>query len=89
MSDEIRRFEQAKDGIFSIVEAIKKRADIDHRHVGNVLFGYGVMFPDIEFVSSGIEDEQWQVFDSRDGDDVKQFIKRLADGAKLYLKSCY
>lgn len=75
-------FEQAKDGIFSIVEAIKKRADIDHRHVGNVLFGYGVMFPDIEFVSSGIEDEQWQVFDSRDGDDVKQFIKRLADGAK-------
>lgn len=75
-------FEQAKDGIFSIVEAIKNRTDIDHRYVGNMLFGYGVMFPDIEFNSSGVEESQWQVFDSRDGSNVKQFIKRLSDGAK-------
>jgi len=82
-------FEQAKDGIFSIVEAMKKRVDIDHRHVPNVLFGYGVMFPDIEYTSSGIDEEQWQVFDSRDGSDVKQFIKRLADGAKGKWESLY
>ena len=75
-------FEQAREGIFSIVDAIKKRADIEHRHIGNILFGYGVMFPDIEFTSSGIEEEQWQVFDARDGSNVKQFIKRLFDGAK-------
>lgn len=82
-------FEQAKDGIFSIVEAIKSRADIDHRHVGNMLFGYGVMFPDIEFTSSGVEEEQWQVFDSRDGSNVKQFIKRLSDGAKAKWETHY
>lgn len=75
-------FEQAKDGIFSIVDAMKKRVDIEHHHIPNVLFGYGVMFPDIEYASSGIDEEQWQVFDSRDGSNVKQFIKRLAEGVK-------
>lgn len=82
-------FDQAKDGIFSIVDAMKKRIDIEHRHIGNVLFGYGVMFPDIEFTSAGIEEEQWQVFDSRDGTNVKQFIKRLSDGTKSKWESHY
>ena len=27
-------FDQARDGIFSIVEAIKKRLDADHQHIG-------------------------------------------------------
>ena len=82
-------FEQAKDGIFSIVDAIKKRVDIDHRHIGNMLFGYGVMFPDIEFTSSGVEEDQWQVFDARDGSNVKQFIKRLSDGSKAKWEDHY
>lgn len=74
-------FEQARDGIFSIMEAVKQRVDSEHRYIGNLMFGYGVMFPDVEFTASGIEEEQWQVFDSRDGQDVKRFIKRLAEGA--------
>lgn len=74
-------FEQAKDGIFSIVAAIKKRLDDGHRHVSGVLFGYGVMFPDIEYTSSGIEEEQWQIFDKIDGNNVKAFIERLSQGA--------
>ena len=82
-------FDQARDGIFSIVDAVKKRIDIEHRHIGNVLFGYGVMFPDIEFTSTGIEEEQWQVFDSRDGANVKQFVNRLSDGAKTKWESHY
>ncbi len=82
-------FDQARDGIFSIVDAMKKRIDIEHRHIENVLFGYGVMFPDIEFTSTGIEEEQWQVFDSRDGVNVKQFIKRLSDGTKAKWESHY
>lgn len=82
-------FDQARDGIFSIVDAMKKRIDIEHRHIENVLFGYGVMFPDIEFTSTGIEEEQWQVFDSCDGANVKQFIKRLSDGAKAKWESHY
>lgn len=82
-------FEQAKDGIFSIVDAMKKRVDIEHHHIPNVLFGYGVMFPDIEYTSSGIDEEQWQVFDFRDGSNVKQFIKRLAEGVKSKWEALY
>lgn len=82
-------FEQARDGIFSIAEAIKHRADFEHQHVGNLLFSYGVMFPDIEFFSSGVEEEQWQVFDQRDGENVKRFIKRLSEGAKEKWESHY
>lgn len=82
-------FEQAKDGIFSIVDAIKQRIDIEHIHIRNILFGYGVMFPDIEFTSAGIEEEQWQIFDSRDGANVKQFITRLSNGAREKWESHY
>ena len=82
-------FEQAKDGIYSIMDAIKKRIDHEHRNIPNVLFGYGVMFPDIEYTTSGIDEEQWQVFDARDGCDVKQFIKRLADNTKVAWESHY
>lgn len=82
-------FEQAKDGIFSIIEAIKKRTGSEHCHVGNVLFGYGVMFPDIEFAASDIEEAQWQVFDSRDGKNVQQFIRRLSVGARTKWEALY
>ena len=82
-------FEQAKDGIYSIVDAMKKRVDIEHRNIPNVLFGYGVMFPDIEYNSSGIDEEQWQVFDARDGSNVRQFIKRLADNTKANWEAHY
>ena len=82
-------FDQARDGVFSIVDAIKKRLDYEHEHINNVLFGYGVMFPDIEFSSAGIEEEQWQVFDSRDGEHVKQFICRLHNGAKAKWETHY
>lgn len=82
-------FDQARDGIFSIVDSIKSRLDIAHLHIGKVLFGYGVMFPDIEFTCTGIDEEQWQVFDTRDGNMVAQFIKRLSDGVKAKWESHY
>ena len=82
-------FEQAKDGIFSIVDAMKKRVDMEHYRVTKVLFGYGVMFPDIEYTASGIDEEQWQIFDSRDGTNVKQFIMRLAEGVKTKWETVY
>ncbi len=82
-------FEQARDGIFSIVKAMKERVDMEHDRVTKVLFGYGVMFPDIEYTSSGIDEEQWQIFDSRDGTNVKQFIMRLAEGVKTRWETVY
>lgn len=82
-------FDQAKDGVFSIVSALKKRLDSNHRYLSNVFFGYGVMLPDIEYAGSGIDEEQWQTFDSRDGHNVKDFIQRLAAGARTKWESVY
>lgn len=82
-------FEQAKDGIFSIVAAMRKRLDDAHRYISGVLFGYGVMLPDVEYHTSGIDEEQWQVFDSRDGSDVRSFIERLSVGATERLEALY
>lgn len=82
-------FEQAKDSIYSIIDAIKKRIDREHYDISNVFFGYGVMFPDIEYTSSGIDEEQWQIFDARDGNNVRQFIKRLADNTKAAWEALY
>ena len=40
------------------------------------------MFPDIEYYASGIDEEQWQIFDSNDGNNVRDFIIRLFTEAK-------
>jgi superfamily I DNA/RNA helicase len=45
-------------------------------------FSFGVMFPGIEYSASGIDEEQWQVFDCNDGKNIRDFIIRLFTGAK-------
>lgn len=82
-------FDQARDGIFSVIAAMKKKLDISHKHIESVFYGYGVMFPDIEYTASGVDDEQWQVFDARDGDNIRSFIERLCIGAKRKWEATY
>lgn len=82
-------FDQAKDGVFSIMSALKKRLNSGHRYLSNVFFDFGVMFPDIEYEALGIDEEQWQIFDSRDGNHVKGFIERLAEGARRKWENVY
>ncbi|MHC1745632.1 MAG: DNA/RNA helicase domain-containing protein [Negativicutes bacterium] len=74
-------FDQARDGIFSIIESLKGKLDCSHSHLKNVLYGIGVMFPDIEYSTVGVDEEQWQVFDSNDGSKVGEFVRRIAVGA--------
>ena len=69
-------FEQANEGMFSLMEAIKLKYGSQHRY-SRLLFGTGVMFPDIVFDDVGTDGEQWQVFDSRNLS-VSQYIKKLA-----------
>jgi len=75
-------FDQARDGVFSIIDTLKTRLDGMHQHLKSVFFGYGVMFPDIEYTADGIDEAQWQVFDSLDDKNVKSYIQRLAQGSK-------
>lgn len=75
-------FDQAWEGIYSIRTAIDTKIDNNHQHLRNIIFGVGVMFPDIEYRSIGVDEEQWQVFDINDGKNVKQYIERLAAGSR-------
>lgn len=74
-------FDQAWEGIYSIRTAIREKLDQSHQYLKNVFFGIGVMFPDVSYSSTGIDEEQWQVFDCNDGNNVKGFIKRIANGS--------
>ena len=70
-------FEQANEGMFSLIDAIKAKYGAQNK-LSKLLFGTGVMFPDIEFTDVGTDGQQWQVFDSRNGKDVGKYIKKLA-----------
>ena len=82
-------FDQARDGIFSIVNDIKNKLDSAHKYLKNIFFGIGVMFPDIEYITVGCDEEQWQVFDCNDGNNVYDYILRLFKGACNKWKTLY
>lgn len=75
-------FDQAWDGIFSVVGALKSKLDASHSHLADVFFGIGVMFPDISYNAVGCDEEQWQVFDCNDLNRVGDFIRRIFEGSK-------
>ena len=74
-------FAQANEGMFSLIDAVKEKYGPNHR-LSNLLYGTGVMFPDIEFQVDGTEGEQWQVFDARDNRTVSEYIRKLAQNTK-------
>ncbi len=71
-------FDQAWDGVHSIVRDIQLKLDNNHRYLSRLFYGIGVMFPDIEYTAFGSDEQQWQVFDKNDKTDVCGFIKRLS-----------
>lgn len=74
-------FDQAWEGIYSIKSSIATKLDEKHVYLKDIIFGIGVMFPDIEYSLVGIDEDQSQVFDIHDGKDVVGFIERIANGA--------
>jgi len=82
-------FDQAWDGVFSIIADIKKKLDDSHRYLENVFFGIGVMFPDVEYETVGCDEAQWQVFDCNDERSVRKYIQRLFDGASKRWEELY
>lgn len=82
-------FDQAKEGIFNLIANLKEKIDPPHSHLQTVFFSYGVMFPDIEYTAAGPDENQWQVFDIRDGNRVKEFISRIFVAAKNRWESIY
>ncbi len=71
-------FDQARDGIFSVMDALRTRRTLDNHPLENLLYGYGVMFPDIEFKSEYFEEDRYQIFDVNNKSDLNSFIVNLA-----------
>ena len=82
-------FEQACEGVFGIVDNVKAKLDTEHQHLKNIFFSYGVMFPDISYTADGITEQQWQIFDERDGENLEVYIKKLFNGSMNRWKDVY
>ena len=70
-------FLQARDGMFSLQEIVRERCEDGDRLAG-LVYGYGVMFPDIEWDHADPEHESWQIYDRSFRAPVSGFIKGLA-----------
>ena len=81
-------FEQASDCIFSIMKLLKKSFG-DKSKISNLLFGYGVMMPDIVFNYESPEFDKQQVFDIRNGANVGKFILNLHRYSRDKFSSTY
>jgi len=73
-------FEQARDAMYSLRNYVTKNNG--NINVPSILFGYGVMFPDIEFDDSSCEFSRAQVFD-RNTHNLRDYIFQLSE----YFKS--
>lgn len=82
-------FDQAWNGIYSIINSLPEKLDIRHKRLKRIFFGIGVMFPDVTYDSVGIDEAQWQVFDCNDGKKVKEFVERIAEGSKVGWETQY
>src|SRR5262249_52365692 len=70
-------FDQASSAMFSIEQAIRLHFREDS--VSRVLFGYGVIFPDVSFDAVGCEGDPAQVYDARDRHrSFTAYVERLA-----------
>lgn len=81
-------FEQASAGMFSIIDALKKKYG-NESNISKILYGYGVMFPDIIYDDDSIDINKWQIFDKNDNNNVKSYVKRLSKNYSKQLTEKY
>lgn len=71
-------FEQASGAMFSLERDLRNKFGKDHR-IGRLLFGYGVLFPDVVFDDYGTEGDRAIVYDARDRSaPFTAFVDRIA-----------
>jgi hypothetical protein len=81
-------FDQARECMFSLIKAIKSKFGEDS-HLGRLVYGYGVMFPHINYGPNGPGEEWWQIYD-RDSRraPVSDYIKRLSRQTIKKVRNC-
>lgn len=69
-------FEQASSGMYSLKSDLESKLGQNHGYI----FGYGVLFPDIEFKEVSPEWDKEIVYDVRDlSNPISKYIERLSD----------
>ncbi len=81
-------FEQSRDGMFSLIEMIKKHFGVQSK-LWRLIYGFGVMFPHINFEFQGVEYEQSQIYDrSSRREPISNYIKSLSKFTYNHLSEC-
>jgi len=71
-------FDQASSAMFTLEEEIRQHFSGDERRA-RLLFGFGAMFPDILFDSTGTEVDRRQIYDARNRrEPITKFVDQLA-----------
>ncbi|MCH5586367.1 NERD domain-containing protein [Shimazuella sp. AN120528] len=71
-------FEQAKDGMYSLREAIRNKFGPSHR-LSKLILSFGVVFPHISYPTQGPEEDQWRVYDRESRrQPFSKYIERLS-----------
>ena len=80
-------FRQVRDGMFSLLEVVRKHFGRQHRFT-RFLYGFGVVFPHIFFAQDDPEIESWQVYD-RDSrrQPVSRYILNLSINTRRNVQS--
>lgn len=68
--------DQAKEGMFNVMSYLKRHSKIGSIH--KMLFGFGLMFPDINFQNDDPDLDQIQVFDLKHKQDIYHYIVSLS-----------
>jgi hypothetical protein len=78
-------FTQSESAMHSLQDELRKRLGL-HPLLSKVLFGWGVMFPDVHFNDRGPEVIPEIVYDFRDDQKLEAYIKRVYDYWRQVLK---
>lgn len=86
-SSPVGPFNQARDGMYSLLEEIRRRCGNSHRF-NRLAFGYGVCFPHIPYPTEDVESDAWRVYD-RDSRrlPISAYLHELARRTHEHIKS--
>jgi hypothetical protein len=68
--------DQAKEGMFNVLTYLKKYGE--NKQLAKLMFGFGLMFPDITFDNDDPDVDQLQFFDVRNRGDIFHYIQKLS-----------
>lgn len=77
-------FQQVRDNMFSLMKVVERHFGESHRLM-RLLYGQGVLFPDIPWERDETEGELWQVYDRDFRRPISTFIRQLARESRRLL----